>query len=55
MPKKVYVTRQIPQPGIDLLLENGFEVEVFKEDKPIPKEVLLENTILLPIIQSSPI
>ena len=43
MPKKVYVTRQIPQPGIDLLLENGFEVEVFKEDKPIPKEVLLEK------------
>jgi glyoxylate reductase len=43
MSRKVYVTRQIPQLGIDLLVENGFEVEVFEEDKPIPNQMLLEK------------
>ena len=43
MTKKIFITRQIPQPGIDLLIENGFEVDVYPEDKPIPTELLLEK------------
>jgi len=54
MTHKVFITRQIPQPGIDLLLENGFEVEVFSEEKPIPNKVLLEKIknldALLPLL-----
>ena len=32
MVKKVYITRKIPQPGIDLFFENGFDVEIYDED-----------------------
>ena len=57
MSKKVFVTRQIPQPGIDLLLENGFELEIYDEDKPIPQEILLEKVnnvdALLPLLTDS--
>ena len=57
MSMKVYITRNIPQPGIDLLINNGFLVEVYGEDKPIPSEVLLEKVkdvdALLPILTDS--
>jgi len=43
MTKKVYITRQIPRPGIDLLIENGFDVEIYGDDKPIPEEILIDN------------
>ncbi len=39
---KVYVTRKIPQKGIDLLKEK-FSVEVNPEDRPLSKEELLES------------
>ncbi|MDY6837447.1 MAG: D-glycerate dehydrogenase [Thermodesulfobacteriota bacterium] len=39
---RVYVTRQIPQPGIDLLRETC-HVEVNPEDRPLTREELLEN------------
>jgi len=57
MPHKVFITRQIPQPGIDLLTENGFEVDIFTEDKPIPNDVILEKVknvdALIPLLTDS--
>ncbi len=57
MAKKIFITRQIPQPGIDLLIENGFDVDVYTEDKPIPIKVLLEKVenidALLPLLTDS--
>lgn len=57
MPKKVYITRQIPQPGIDLLKENGFDIEIYNEDKPIPEKILIEKIknidALLPLLTDS--
>jgi len=57
MSKKVYVTRQIPQPGINLLIKNGFDVDIFNEDKPIPKEILMNKVkkvdALLPLLTDS--
>jgi len=57
MSKKVYITRQIPQPGIDLLMENGFDVEIYDENKPIPDEILMEKIkdvdVLLPLLTDS--
>ena len=54
---KVFITRRIPQPGIDLLLNNGFDVEIFEKDQPIPNEVLLEKVknidALLPLLTDS--
>ena len=41
MAKRVYVTRRIPQPGIDLLTEAGFEVEVSPHDRVLTREELL--------------
>ena len=40
---KVYITRKIQTKAIKYLRDNGFTVSVFKEDKPIPKNVLLKN------------
>jgi len=40
--KKVLITRQIPQSGIDLLCEK-VEVEIWPDDMPIPREVLLSK------------
>jgi glyoxylate reductase len=37
---KVYITRQIPQPGIDLLKEH-FEVDVSPHDRPLTREEFL--------------
>ncbi|MCK5032432.1 MAG: D-glycerate dehydrogenase, partial [Calditrichia bacterium] len=43
--------------GIDLLIENGFDVDVYTEDKPIPIKVLLEKVenidALLPLLTDS--
>ncbi|HKI81796.1 MAG TPA: D-glycerate dehydrogenase, partial [Pseudodesulfovibrio sp.] len=38
---KVYVTRQIPKQGLDLLRQAA-EVEVNPEDAPVPRKELLE-------------
>ena len=57
MTKKVFITRKIPQPGIDLLIDNGFDVEVFSENKPIPNEVIIKKIqkveALLPLLTDS--
>ena len=38
---KVFITRQIPDSGIKLLKEKGFEVEVSDFDGVLPREALL--------------
>ena len=43
MKAKVFVTRRIPQEGLELLEEGGVEFEVFSEDRPIGREELLEG------------
>lgn len=40
---KIFITREIPSIGLDLLKKKGFEVSVYKKDKPIPcKEFIKE-------------
>lgn len=38
---KIYITRRIPQIGIDMLLEKGHEVDINTEDKILTKEELI--------------
>ena len=38
---KIYITRRIPQIGIDMLLEKGHEVDINPEDKILTKEELI--------------
>lgn len=40
---KVFVTRKIPEIGINLLRQSGFEVEVSPQDGVIPRETLLQK------------
>ena len=40
---KVFVTRQIPEAGIKLLQEKGYEVSVYQGDEMIPRAELLES------------
>ncbi|MHA2357766.1 MAG: 2-hydroxyacid dehydrogenase [Candidatus Heimdallarchaeaceae archaeon] len=42
MKKKVFVTREIPKPGLDILREH-FEVDVFSEKRLISREEILER------------
>ena len=42
MKPKVFITRRIPENGIELLREH-FKVEVWPEEREIPREVLLEK------------
>jgi len=42
MKSKVYVTRQVPEQGIDML-RHTCEVEVWKGELPVPRELLLEK------------
>lgn len=41
MAKRVYVTRRIPQVGLDVLTQAGFEVEVSPHDRVLTREELL--------------
>ncbi|HEY4511655.1 MAG TPA: D-glycerate dehydrogenase [Candidatus Paceibacterota bacterium] len=41
MSKKVYITRRIPDIGIKLLTDSGFEVEVSSKDRPLEKKELV--------------
>ncbi len=41
--KQVFVTRQIPEPGISLLKKAGFDVEVYEKDQVIPNRLLLKK------------
>lgn len=40
---RVFVTRRIPESGIALLRENGFDVEISTVDGVLPREILLEK------------
>jgi glyoxylate reductase len=40
---KIFVTREIPYPGIELLKKKGFEVSVYKKDNPIPRKELFNQ------------
>lgn len=40
---KIFITREIPEAGIDLLQKKGFEVSVYKKDKPIPRKELFRQ------------
>lgn len=39
--KKIYVTRRVPQPGLDLLQDH--ELTFWDSDEAIPKDVLIKN------------
>ncbi len=34
MKKKIYITRKIPEVGIKMLKKNGFDIDIYKEEKP---------------------
>jgi glyoxylate reductase len=40
--KKIYITRQIPDIGIKMLLDKGYEVDINKEDRPLEKKELIK-------------
>ncbi|KKQ42835.1 MAG: D-isomer specific 2-hydroxyacid dehydrogenase, NAD-binding protein, partial [Parcubacteria group bacterium GW2011_GWE2_37_8] len=40
---KVFVTRQIPEEGINMLKVKGYEVVVFPEDRVMTRDELKEN------------
>src|SRR3989339_2113717 len=40
---KVFVTRRIPEIGINMLKEKGYDVEVSNVDGVLPRKVLLEK------------
>jgi len=39
----IYVTRKIPENGINKLADKGYEVEIWEGDLPVPRETLLEK------------
>ncbi len=41
MKERIFVSRRIPDPGLDLLRENFSGLEVFPEDRPVSREELL--------------
>lgn len=41
--KKVFITRKIPAAAINLLINSGYKVTVYKKDSVIPREDLLKN------------
>ena len=40
--KKVYITRQIPEVGIKILLDKGYEVDINKKNRPLTKKELIK-------------
>ena len=40
---KIFITRDIPSVGIELLKKKGYEVSVYKKDKPISKNELIKS------------
>lgn len=41
--KKIFVSRIIPDSGINLLTEAGFFVDIWPEDRPIPQDVFIQR------------
>lgn len=42
-PFRVFITRVIPEPGIKILQDAGYQVEVYKETQPLTKKLLLDK------------
>ncbi|MES2216206.1 MAG: D-glycerate dehydrogenase [Patescibacteria group bacterium] len=42
MPKTIYVTRRIPEIGITMLREKGYEVDISSFDRPLTKDELIQ-------------
>ena len=40
--KKIYITRQIPEFGIKMLTDKGYEVDVNSKDRPLTKKELIK-------------
>jgi glyoxylate reductase len=40
--KKIYITRQIPEVGVKMLIDKGYEVDINKEDRPLEKKELIK-------------
>ena len=40
--KKVYITRKIPEVGINMLKEKGYEIDINPKDRPITKKELIK-------------
>ena len=41
--KRVYVTRRVPSPGVELLKSAGLTVTQWDNDLPVPKDELLKS------------
>ncbi len=41
MSKKIFVTRRIPQVGLDMLTQKGFEMDIYPKDEILPRKKLL--------------
>ncbi len=42
---KIFISSVLPQIGIDMLRNENFNVIAWNDDKPIPQEILIKNTI----------
>jgi len=42
MAKRVFITRKIPEVGINMLREKGYEVEINQKDRPLSKKELIK-------------
>ena len=40
---RIYITRKIPAPGIELLRRKHIEFDIWDSDEPIPHDVLVEK------------
>lgn len=40
---RIFITREIPAPGIELLKKKGFEVSIYPKDNPIPRKDFLNQ------------
>lgn len=43
MTKRIFVTRKIPEKGINMLKDKGYAVDVYPKDKIVPKKDLIRN------------
>ena len=41
--KKIFITRQIPGPGIEMLKAEGFTLAIWPEDRPVPEDVFIQE------------
>ena len=51
MTKKIYVTRKIPEAGIKMLQDKGYELDINPKDRPLKERELisaLKKKIMMP-------